>query len=421
MNVSIFISRRLSLKRGNGSKRRSPAVTIAVIGIAICMIVMLLTISIVPGFKHEVSRKVMGFDAQITIKPIQPITYDVGGQRPASLSPQLENMIADAYPDVNVELAVKLPGVLKTDNHFAGLVFQAFSGTESMKFIEENIVEGCVPDYHTNPDSTRFQIVISAHTARELQLDCGDRVDGYFFSNDNLRARKFTIAGIFDSHFNNFDRLLAFMDIATARTLAEMNQDEGTDIRITGLPTDEIIPATARINRLLSDAFHSGATAQYMEAADVFTLNPIYFNWLDLLNTNVVVIIILMTCVGAATLISCLFIMILERVQLIGTLKAIGATNGQISRIFLYMAERVVLKGILIGDIIGLTLITLQHYLNLIPLNPESYYLSAVPAEFNWGGFLILNAGVAVVSLIIMLLPAMTVSRISPARVIRFE
>lgn len=421
MEAPLFIARRLSLKRGRGDNRRSPAVAIAAIGIALCMAVMLLTISIVPGFKHEVTRKVMGFDAQITIAPIRPITLEKSPQPGARLTPELTRLITDVCPDANVELAIKLPGILKTTDHFAGLIFEAFSGEEALKFIEENLIEGRIPDYATHPDSSRYDIIISRHTSRELQLECGDRVDGYFFTDDNLRARKFTIAGIYDSHFNDFDRLLTFMSPPAAAALAGFSPDEGTSIQVRGLDPGEVTSATRIINAALSDAFHAGKVAEYFEATDVYSLNPMYFNWLDLLNTNVAVIIILMSCVAAATLISCLFIMILERVQLIGTLKALGSPNSLISRIFLYMAERVVLRGIIIGDIIGLALITLQHFFNLIPLNPESYYLSAVPVEFNWVGILTLNISVAIVSLIIMILPVMTVSRISPARVMRFE
>lgn len=421
MDAPLFIARRLSLKRGRGKDRRSPAVTIAAVGIALCMAVMMLTIAIVPGFKHEVTRKVMGFDAQISIDPIQPVTLEPSNPRPARLTPELSALITDSLPGADVELAVKLPGILKTDDHFAGLVFEAFSGSEALRFIEENLVEGIVPAYTSSPDSTRYDIVISSHTARELKLQCGSRVDGYFFTNDNLRARRFTVTGIYNSHFNDFDRLLAIMSYPAAASLAEMAPDEGTAIQIRGLAPDEVIPAAGVVSTVLSDAFHAGTVADYLEATDVYQLNPMYFNWLDLLNTNVTVIILLMACVGAATLISCLFIMILERVQLIGTLKALGATNRQVSRIFLYMAERIVIRGIIIGDIIGLSLIALQHHFDLIPLNPESYYLSAVPVEFNWCGFITLNVSVAVISLLVMLLPTMTVSRITPARVMRFE
>lgn len=419
MNAPLFISRRLSLRRGRGSGRRSPAVAIAVTGIALSIAVMIITLAIVPGFRDEVTRKVMGFDAQLTLQPVQPIGTGDGDIIPAVCPPEFTALITDRYPGADVELAVKLPGILKTSDQFAGLVFQAFSGGAAHDFVAGNIIEGSMPDYAV--DSLRYHIVISSHTARALQVGVGDRIDGYFFNNDNLRARRFTIAGIYDSRFDDFDRLVAYMSLTAARSLASLGPDEGTAVQIRNLPDGEVRQARNVIGKLAGTAFADGILPQYPEVVDVYTQNPMYFNWLELLNTNVAVIICLMGCVGAATLISCLFIMILERVQLIGTLKALGATDGQVARVFLYMAERVVIRGILVGDVIGMAIILLQWRFRLIPLDPEAYYLSSVPVEFNWSGFIILNIAAALLSLVIMLLPAYTVSRISPARAMRFE
>ena len=175
------------------------------------------------------------------------------------------------------------------------------------------------------------------------------------------------------------------------------------------------------MQKVATEAFYNNATNCYLAVNDVYEQKPMYFNWLELLDTNVIVILVLMGCVAAVTLISCLFIMILERVQLIGTLKALGADNGLIARTFLYMAERVVLRGIIIGDIIGLVIVWLQWQVHFIPLDPEAYYLNSVPVEFNWTGIIALNILAALLALAIMLIPTHTVARISPARVMRFE
>ena len=419
MNAALYISRRLSLKRNTPGEQRSPAVTIAIIGIAIAVAVMMLTLSVVPGFKNEITRKVMSFDAQLTAQPLLPLTLDNPAASAVRLSPDLAELIATDMPDANATLNIQLPGILKTAEHFDGLVFQAYSNPATLDYIAVDMISGSIPDYTC--DSTRYDIVISRHTARLLDIDTGDRIDGYFFANDNLRARKFTIAGIYDSHFNDFDRLPCFMSYPAASRLADFDENEGTTIQIRGLDSDELIEARRRLSSIFSDAFHSGITSQYLEVTDVYQQNPMYFNWLDLLDTNVTVIIVLMAIVGSVTLISCLFIIILERIKLIGTLKALGTTDSMLRQIFLYMAERIVIRGIVIGDIIALILITLQYYLRLLPLDPESYYLSSVPVEYNWLGFLTLSIAAAIIALSVMIVPVLTISRIAPARVMRFE
>jgi len=425
MNISLFIARRLSLKRDagveSGATRRSPAVTIAVAGIALSVAIMLLTLAVVPGFKHQITRKVMGFDAQVIMQPVQPTAdYETAGLQGVSLTARLDSMIGAKLPaGGKAELTIRQPGILKTENQFAGLVFKAFGGDMADSFVAGSLEEGFSPDYSV--DSMRYQIVISRTTADALELSTGDRVNGYFFTGNNLRTRRFTIAGIYNSHFNEYDKLLAFMSIDAARSLASLGPDQGSAIEIRGLDSDDIVSVRQEMQHVATEAFYADATNCYLSVGDVYERNPMYFNWLDLLDTNVIVILVLMGCVAAVTLISCLFIMILERVQLIGTLKAIGADNRLIARIFLYMAERVVLRGILIGDIVGLLIVWLQWQFRFIPLDPEAYYLNSVPVEFNWAGIVGMNVVAAFLALAIMLIPARTVSRISPARVMRFE
>ncbi|MDE7473698.1 MAG: hypothetical protein K2M68_08970 [Muribaculaceae bacterium] len=275
------------------------------------------------------------------------------------------------------------------------------------------------PDY--SADSTRYDIVVSRTTADALQLSRGDKVNAYFFVDNNLKPRRFTVAGIYNSHFNEFDKLMAYVSMPAVRSIAGLPDGAGNDIEIRGIGRDDVTDARIAMQHVVSDAFYDGTTSCYLAVNDAFEKDPMYFNWLDLLDTNVIVILVLMGCVAAVTLVSCLVIMILERVTLIGTLKSLGATNGIIERMFLYMAQRIVLRGIILGDVIGLLLVWLQWQFALLPLDPEAYYLNAVPVEFNWTGIALLNIGAVVLSLAIMLIPAHMVSRISPARVMRFE
>ncbi len=427
MNVSLFIARRLSLKRDEtggtpGDRhRRSPAVGIAVAGIALSITIMLLTLAIVPGFKHQITRKVMGFDAQVTMHPLQSGgSYEGLPSYSMIYTPALDSMIKSSLPpEAEVSVSVRQPGILKTDDQFAGLVFKGFEAGMFPSFISENLESGVIPDY--TADSTLYHIIISRSVADDLALNLGDRLNAYFFTEGNIRARRLTVAGIYNSFFNEFDRLMAFMSIDALRPIASMEEGHADAVEIRSLPVDFIPEATHLLMTVATEAFYNNNTNCYLSVNDVYSRNPMYFNWLDLLDTNVVVIMALMAIVSAVTLISCLFIMILERVRLIGVLKALGADNTLVSRVFLFMAERVVLRGILIGDAAGLLLVWLQWQFRLLPLDPEAYYLSAVPVEFNWTGIILLNVGAIIISLAIMLLPTRMVARISPVKVMKFE
>ena len=402
-------------------RHRSPAVGIAVTGIALSVTIMLLTLAIVPGFKHQITEKVFGFDAQIVLHPVQPVaSYDDGSTVTVECSDTLRNRLLSNLPTgARVQLSASTPGILKTDDQFAGLVFKAFDDGLEGSIIDSCIEEGGIPDYDV--EEMRYAIVVSRTTADALQLSRGDKVNAYFFVDNNLKPRRFTVAGIYNSHFNEFDKLMAYISMPAVRSIAGLPDGAGNDIEIRGIGRNEVTDARIAMQRVVSDAFYDGTTSCYLAVNDAFEKDPMYFNWLDLLDTNVIVILALMGCVAAVTLISCLVIMILERVTLIGTLKSLGATNGMIERMFLYMAQRIVLRGIILGDVIGLLLVWLQWQFALLPLDPEAYYLNAVPVEFNWTGIALLNIGAVVLSLAIMLIPAHMVSRISPARVMRFE
>lgn len=426
MNVSVFIARRLGLGETggsvtDGSERKSPAVAIAVVGIAVSVVIMMLTLAIVPGFKHQITRKVMGFDAQVTMHPVGASgSYDGSVTAPFKVTDSLVTAISTALPaDALASYSIRMSGVLKTDGQFAGLVFKAYDGSRALDFIAENLEEGAIPAY--SDGVANDSILISRVVASNLGLTIGDKVYGYFFNDGRLRMRRFVVSAIYNTHFNEYDKLLAFMSIGQARGVCGFDTDECTAVEIRGLNNDDIESVKERMQEVSSEAFYTTKTNTYLAVSDVYEQDPMYFNWLDLLDTNVIVILILMGCVSAVTLISCLVIMILERVRLVGILKALGGDNGMVSRVFLFLAGRVVLRGLLIGDAIALVFMWLQWRLRLVPLDAEAYYLNAVPIEFDWMSFLLLNIGVVTLSLIVLLIPVRMVARISPSRVMRFE
>lgn len=419
MNISLFIARRLQLK---GSKRHtsSSSSIIAGTGVSIAIFVMVLTLCVVLGFKNQIREKVTGFDSQITINP--PLVINDSSDLSIRFNDTIRSLINSAITDttnISASLSIKQPGIMKTDENFAGLIFKGINSSSNISFIESNLLEGKIPDY-TN-DSCKNQIVISSATAKSLEIKVGDKINTYFFTDNNIRARKFEVAGTYNSNFGEYDKLIAYAYLPTLQRIAQLDSLSGTSIEINGLNTDDIESQANALQTKINQAVYNQKLDKIYNIDNVQHSGALYFNWLDLLDTNVIVILILMSCVAGFTLISCLFILILERVKTIGLLKSLGATNSQVRRIFIHMAQRLVLRGMIIGNILSLIFVFLQQKYHLIPLDPEAYYLNCVPVEINWWHILILNIGVIVITSLILILPSHLASKISPAQTMRYE
>lgn len=421
MNLELLIAGRLHFRRDK-QHGLSPSIPIAVAGVALALIVMMIAIAVVLGFKREIRDKVMGFDAQIVITPAQE-AYDPSDYRPVTpiaFNDALRSILDTALPDgAHLSLTCVRPAMLKTADDFLGIVIKGMSPGSDDSFIESNLIDGVMPDLSGN-DSIN-SVVISQIMARSLALSVGDKVHGYFFINDNVRARNLTITGIYESHFGEYDALYAFCGIGMLQRLLGLAPDEGSAIDITGIPASDIASVTDSIYIALGDAYHEGVTERWYTVDNVLHTGALYFNWLELLDTNVVVILLIMALVSGFTLVSSLFIIIMERIRMIGLLKALGATGNMIRRIFIYLAERLVFMGLIIGNVVAVTLLLLQSELHLIPLDPEAYYLNYVPVELNWWYIIILNIGVIIVSFLMLLLPSHMIARISPAQTMRYE
>lgn len=416
MNLSLFIARRLSF-RVNRNNRRSPGIAVAVAGVAIAIVVMLVTLSVVMGFKHSIRDKVAGFDSQLAIAPIGAD----GMPEPFAADATIKNMIADALGgDVEISENISTTALLKTENDFLGVTMRGDSyGSFPSRFVEENIVAGAMPDFGT-PES-RNDLVISEATAGSLGIDVGDKLLVYFVDGENVRTRRMTVAALYNTSFGERDKLLAYCSLDFLRGVCAMDSSDVGKLCVDNLDYDNLNDASAMLQQRLADGFYSGELPQFYHVDNVYHSGAVYFSWLELLDTNVVVIILLMSIVAAFTLISCLFILILERVGMIGLLKAIGASNSVIRNIFVYMALRVVLVGLAIGNIVGLIILSLQERWHILPLDPSSYYLPYVPVEINWIHVLILNAVALIVAWLVLIMPTMIISRISPSLTMRYE
>lgn len=425
MSFASFLSNRLSLS--DGVRRKwPPAIVVAVAGIAVSFTVMMLSIAVVSGFKSEIKRKIMGFDAQIVISPLAG--YYGGGDATLVYDEALRGVVTRALAgvigdepgngDEGVEMALSIsqPGMLKTASDFMGVVFRGYGAGHGWRFEKSVLKEGELPD-----SVDLRAITVSESVARKLNLSIGDKIDGYFIVDGSVRLRKFEIKGIYSSNFSEYDDVVVYAPMPMLARLNKYGDSQGRSLEISGLGESEIAPVASRIQAELNSGFALGELPQAMSVTTVFTSGAIYFNWLGLLDTNVVVILILMGCVSGFSLISCVIILILQRVRMIGVLKSLGASNAMIRMVFIRLGIRVTFVGLLIGNVVSLTILSLQSVFHIVPLNPDTYYLSYVPVSTDVADWMALNAGVVAVAFIVLLLPTIVISHLSPVKTLRFE
>lgn len=402
MNQNIlWISNRLRL---NGSRRsvNATGVVIAVAGIAIAVVIMEFTLAIVLGFKNQITERVIGFEGKLWVLP--DYNYDLASSA-ATIEPDSALMatIQKIFPETNTYMRFSQPGIIKTDTDFAGIYFTGESNPGEA-FEAENVIEGFYPDF--SDEANKGLIVISQLTAKSLGLQAGDKINACFFVNDAIKSRKLEVAGIYETGFSDYDRTVAFASINTLRKIASADSLAGTRL-IVDVPYSADLEEQARsFQETLVDGYRSSDIEKLYPVDNVRHAGAIYFNWLELLNTNVVAIIILMACVSGFTLVSSMFIIILERISTIGILRSLGATKRQIRSIFIIMALKIVGIGLIIGNIVGIGLLKLQEIFHVATLDSEMYYLKYVPVEINWLNFIYLNIGVVVISWLILILPS---------------
>ena len=408
MRNEIKIANRLYFSQEGAERHSRPAVRVALAGIIVGVVVMVLTLCIVVGFKQTVTQKVAGFGAHIQVVSFDNNnTYDM---QPIEVSDSLLLRLGSYEHVRKAAPFITKPGMLKTDSAFHGIVLK---GTDYWNFFRQNIIEGDLP---TKPN----QIIISQTVSSQLKLQVGDGVYAYFVDDNDVRARRFTICGIYNTGFGQFDDLFVITTLRDARRLQgwEANTYSGVEILVDDIQyldetADRIYFAT--VNKLDENGYQCYYVQTLQEQ------NPAIFAWLDLLDMNVVVIIILMLLVAGFNIVSGLIILILDGIQLIGTLKALGADNSFVRRVFLWQAALLIGKGVLYGNAIAFILASIQYKFHWIPLESATYYVSYVPIAFPWGWILSLNGLTIGVSLLILLLPSMIITKISPAKVMHFE
>lgn len=414
MSLELFIARRIYFNREEGQQATPPVVRIAMIGIALGLAVMILSVAIVIGFKKEIRNKVIGFGSHIQITNLDNnSSYE---STPIRVSDTLLNQLK-IFPGVtHVESFATKPGILKTDTDFQGIVLKGVDQNYDWTFFQKNLKEGHLPDFIGEKVST--DVLISHYLANLLGLRVGDSFLTYFVQED-VRARKFHITGIYDTGFGDYDKIFVLADIRQIRRLNNWDNDEVSGLELQVSDYEQLDLIAENLYFYTSEKYDRKGNAYYTRS--IKELNPMIFDWLDVLDINVVVILFLIMAVAGFIMISGLLIIILERTNMIGILKALGENNSSIRKIFLYISFFLIGKGLIWGNVIGLIFCFVQSYFRLVKLDPAIYYLDAVPIDLNIFSLFLLNIGTLIISMLMMLVPSYLITRIEPVKSIRFE
>ena len=392
-----------------------PAVRIAIGGIATGLAVMILAVAIVIGFKQEVRNKLIGFGSHIQISAsFNNQTYET---EPLIADSLLIEKIA-AIPEVkHVQRFATQPGIIKTEENFQGIVLKGIDNDFDWGFFQSNLLEGDI--FQVTDSVSEKKVIISQKLSNLLQLRVGDDFLTYFIIDGKVRVRPFTVQGIYSTGFNEYDKLFVIGDIKHIRRLNNWEENQVSGIEVLIGDYDDLDKAYTQVFDLVGNRFDPYGSSYILRT--IKQINPQIFSWLDLLDLNVVIILILMTLVAGFTIISGLLILILERTNMIGILKSLGANNWSIRKIFLYHSYFLVGKGMIIGNIIGLSICFIQDHFGIIQLDPNNYYVDTVPVHLSISSILLINIWTLAASVLMLTGPSYIITKISPAKSIKFE
>lgn len=413
MNYPFYIARKLSL--ADEGEKRSPAIAVAVTAVALSIAIMIASISIVFGFKREITNKVIGFNSHLSLTATESDGLE---DNLVSLTPTLRSVLNNEPYITGYCLEVSMPAILKTPDNFKGVYLKALEGNNSREFINQNLISGKLPDFSL-PEN-KEKVVISETASRQLGLKTGQKVNIYFIT-DCIHVRNMEIAGVFNTHFDAYDDIYIYGAMNLITEIAELPKDKGTNLKIYTDNFKNIDTYTLRLRERIDRAYTEGEIYKPYKIDNARTYGASYFRWLDLLDTNVVVILTLMTIVSVITLISGLLIIILDKIRFIGLMKALGTPDKALRRIFIYLSIRITVLGAIIGNGLAIGILALQQSFHIIPLDPENYYIDFVPVELHWPDIILLNAGVIAVVYVSLILPSRFVSKISPIKTMRYE
>ncbi|MBO7247115.1 MAG: ABC transporter permease [Bacteroidaceae bacterium] len=409
-----FIAKRLYGSDGSAKGGSRPAIVIATIGIALGLAVMIVTMAVTRGFRNQIRDIVIGFTQHITVTNYQ-MNFGTNEQ-PITCDDTLFKDFDDIEYIEHAQRYIHKPSIIKTDSLFHGFVLKGIGDEYDRSFFEDKMIDGRIPMPGDSIDAN--WVMLSEDIAKKMMVKTGDKVDLYFMQNA-IRARRATVVGIFRTNFSEYDQVFGITNIEMLQRLNgwKDNQATGLEIRLTN--EKYLYQGYESVREIMDCSDKRNNEAYLIETME--ELNAGLFAWLDVLNVNVVAILVLMLGISGFTMIAGLLIIIFERTATIGTLKALGADNSAIRKIFLYFATRIIGKGMIIGNAIGIAITLIQQHFHIIPLDPTSYYVDSVPMELGLGWLLTLNLIMFALSMLMLLAPSSIISRIYPSKTLRFE
>lgn len=414
MNFEFFIAKRIYFNSDRKKQVAKPAIRIATIGMALGLVIMIISLCVVMGFKREVRSKVIGFGSHIQISNFRSSqSYET---LPIAAGDSLLSALEQIEGVSHAQRYATKPGMIKTEDNFQGMVLKGVGQEYDLTFLRNHLIEGEIPAFTDSIASN--QILISSALSKKLHVKLGDALYTYYIQ-ENIRARKLKIAGIYETNFSDYDNLFVIGDIYTVTHLNKWEKDQASGIEVQIINYDDLENMAYQVSSHMDTFVDQYGNTYYTQTIE--DLNPQLFAWLGVLDLNVWVILILMLGVAGFSMISGLLIIILERTNMIGILKALGDTNRSIRTIFLYFSAFIIGKGMLWGNLIGLALCYIQYQWHVVKLDPVNYYIDSVPIYFNGCIWLILNLSTLLVSILILIGPSYLISRIHPAKSIRFE
>ena len=415
MDWKLFVARRIYRSKEGEKEVSKPAVLIAMWGIAIGLAVMIVAVAVVIGFKHEVRDKVVGIGSDITITNFDAQkSYETV---PVVAGDSLLDALRAMEGVKHVQRYSTKPGMIMTEDNFLGMVLKGVSQEYDWTFLKEHLQEGEIPTFTDSASTNRT--LVSRTIANKLHLKTGDKLYTYYVEEDRVRARRLEVAGIYQTNFSIYDNMFLLTDLYTVNRLNAWKADQASGIELEVADVSRLEDTKEAISAevdMVKDCYGGTYYTQTVEEN-----NPQIFAWLDLLNMNVWVILILMTGVAGFTMISGLLIIILERTNMIGVLKALGADNLAIRKVFLSFSVFLIGRGMLWGNLIGLSFVFIQSQFHLFKLDPVTYYVDSVPVVFQLWWWVLLNVCSLLASVLMLVGPSYLIAHIHPAKSIRFE
>lgn len=411
MNLNLFIAKKIKGKSGEKGKLSSSSNTIACISVAISILVMFIAMVISDGFKREIRETSVGFSGEVfIIAPGQDITNHL---YPISGRPSYIDKVKGVKGIESVNEVAYAAGMLKSDESVQGILFKGVDSTYNLKFFEKYLVEGELPNFSTRSAST--EILISKRLANLMKYNCGDKITAYFVGQ-SVRVRKFTISGLYDIQLDQMDKTLALVDIRQTRRLNGWEADQVSNIEMSLVEGADTRKVCNELERIILERPWDDDSVVISQIRYIY---PHIFDWLDLLNMNVLIILILMMVVAGFNMISGLLIILFEKTSMIGLLKALGMKTRDICKIFIYRGSFIVVKGMIIGNVIAIAIALLQGMFHIIPLDPSNYFVDHVPIYVNVPKILLLNICSFALMILIMIIPSLFIARVQPDKTIK--